>query len=872
MGKSNTPKKPQRRVDKSNQKNKKVDTKQTTKNQQTKKNTEKLSRKAKIKKICLLILLTISIVGVLGVGLLVFKYKRDLKEITPSTFWIAKASTNVYDRENNYIGSLSLNNVRWTNLKDEQGEYLISPYYINGLIATEDKNFYHHHGVDYFGMAKAAVSTIFSSNDRGGSSITMQLAKIIYMDDWTQYDEQGIDRRHKDKIGYKITQMLYAHGIERKFSKEDILENYANVVGFGDAGYGIVNASDYFYNKSPKDLALPEAALLAGMSQLPAVYNPYTNPEQAKARRDVVLLRMKKERYITEEEYEQAIAVPIEAGLVDQNNRPVSNFKKYQGYLDIVYQEFLKLINPTNDKNFDINTAGMNIYTNMDSEVQAGLYDILNSNDPNIFIDELIQTGVTIMDSGSGEVLAVGNGRNGHQGFFGTNFAYNYTRQPGSTAKPIVDAGPAIEYLNWSTAHPLEDKPTSYDGGPEVQNADNKYLGWITLKESLAKSRNTTALETFKAVSHEKGIDTIYNFVKDLGFDQIKKEDFNQAYAIGGWQYGTTPYQLAGAYGAFGNGGVYNTPHVINYVEIKPESAYYEKLGDKVSPTITSKRVMKESTAFMVSDMLLSTNPEAKGYAPVSSKIPSMSVKTGTSDWGSAGKVYGIPEVAQRDKWIAGFNKNLTVVTWNGYTQEQEKQGKYIPSKNFKYYEQYKKIVDMVATKGDPKYRQDGKLAKPDNVEERRVILQGNKIVDSPNGQIQYFIKDSSDLNDSEPAVEVNAPNNIVSTVNANDQTVKLSWGFDGDRNGVSFKILINGVELRTINETEITLSFNDLVNIAGCHQTYNFTIVAVKTENDQTVESASPENVLDLGSDGFCKPPEQQTPPPEEPKPLPTQ
>ena len=455
--------------------------------------------------------------------------------------------------------------------------------------------------------------------------------------------------------------MLYAHQIERNFNKDQILENYINVIGFGNAGYGIVNASSYYYGKTPSELTLPEAALLAGMSQLPGIYNPYTNPEETLKRRNVVLQRMLEERKISKEDYQNAINTPIDAGLMNDDNRPVSDFNKCQGYLDIVYREFLDVVNKNNSDSFDINTVGMDIYTSMDRKLQEGIYDILNSNQANLFPDKFLQAGVVLMDSKTGEVLAVGSGRNGQQGFFGTNYAYNYNRQPGSTSKPIVAAGPAIEYLDWSSAHPLQDKPTSYDGGPEVHNADGKYLGWISLRESLGKSRNTTALETFKTVAKEKGVNSIYNFVTNLGFTQIKKDDFNQAYAIGGWQYGTTPYQLAGAYGAFGNGGIYNTPHTIKKITISPDSKYYEQYQGEITPHIVTKRVMKESTAFIMSEMLKSSNPDARGYAPYSPSMPELSVKTGTSDWGEAGKVYGIPNAAQRDKWVAGFNNNRFV-------------------------------------------------------------------------------------------------------------------------------------------------------------------------------------------------------------------
>lgn len=808
----------------------------------------------------LFVLLLMAIFGGVMVGALMVKYKRGLSPVNDNTFYTAKASTNVYDRNKEFVGSLSRNNIRWTDLYDINHKPLVSEQYLAGLIATEDKNFTKHHGVDYPGMAKAAVSTVFSDNDRGGSSITMQLAKIVYMQDWITPNEEGIDKRSQDKIGYKITQMLYAQEIEKHFDKQQILENYVNVVGFGNAGYGIVNAANYFYDKAPNELDLNESATLAGMSQLPGVYDPYANPEGTTERRNIVLERMLKEKFITQEEYDQVISTPINATLVDPANRPVSNFEKLQGYLDVVYREFLDLVDPDNNGQFDVNTAGMDIYTNMDTNLQIGVYDIINSENANYFEDDVIQTGVVLMDSNNGEVLAIGNGRDEHQGFFGTNYAYNYNRQPGSTAKPIVDAGPAIEYLDWSSAHPLEDKPTSYDGGPAVHNADGQYLGWVSLRESLGKSRNTTALETFKQVSQAKGINSIYNFVTGLGFDQIKKDDFNQAYAIGGWQYGTTPYQLAGAYAAFGNGGTYNTPHTINKILIKPESISYEKYGAELSPKVESRRVMKESTSFIMSEMLKANQPDAAGYAPYAPAIPSLSVKTGTSDWGDAGKQYGIPVAAQRDKWVAGFNNDITLVTWTGYTQEYEKTGHFIGFNTSYDKNAYKALVTMIANNAPQGLLGNGNLAQPDNVEAKKASINNGKIVDNPNGSTYYFIKDSDDAKGLSENTKANTPSNFTINVDSAAQSLNLSWGYDNKPDNVSFIITIDGKEFARTNDLSYRMSYNDIVKAAGCKSSYVVNVIAVSKDKNGKENQSPPtgEQTIDFKTDQFCKTPSQ--------------
>ena len=802
-------------------------------------------KKHRIFKIFLIFLIFTTLMGLIGVFALFQYNKKNLTTpVNPSTFYTAKNSTNVYDRNDNYIGSLSLNNIRWINLKNENGENLVSQDYLDGLIATEDKNFYNHHGVDYLGMIKAAISTVLTSNDRGGSSITMQTAKLVYMNDWTTYNEEGIDRRSQDKIGYKITQMLYAQEIEKVFKKEQILENYVNVVCFGDAGCGIKNASEYYYNKQPNELTLDESAVLAGMSQLPGVYNPYTNPEGTTERRNIVLKRMLDEKYIEKEEYDQAIAQPIDATLVKKENREVSKFKKYQGYLDVVYQEFLKLVDPNNDGQFDINVGGMDIYTNMDTNIQETLYDIINSNDPKYFQDEFIQTGAVIMDSQTGEVIAIGNGRGDHGGFFGTNFAYNYTRQPGSTAKPLVSIGPAIEYLNWSTAHPMNDQPISYDGqdGIQISNSDGKFEGEMTLRRSIARSRNTTALQAFKDVTNAVGLENVYNFVKNLGFTNINYKDFNQAYAIGGWQYGTTPYQLAGAYGTIANGGTYHTPHTINKVLVTPESPYYDKYGDKISPVIETRQAMKPETAFLLTDMLRTSQSDANGYVP---KITNMdlSIKTGTSDWGENGKQYGIPNAAQRDKWVVGWNADLTVVTWTGYTQEYEKQGYYIDYNSSYEKNMFKAIIDSLSNRDN--YLKDSNLNQPENVEMKKVSLANGKIVDNPNGETHYFIKDSSDTEILNNNKKPNQVQNLTGSVNEQEKKITLNWQYDNPTDGIIYRIYVDGNEIAQTKENSFTIDIETFVQ-KECKENYNVYVQAYNTKGSEN-QTGDPSSTITI-------------------------
>ena len=816
----------------------------------TKNKKKKMSRRKKLS-IFFITILVLAMIAISIIGMIIFQNKKNVNtEVNASTFYTAKGATAVYDKDDKYIASLSLNNIRWTDIVDEKGEVLVSQDYLEGLIATEDKNFESHNGVDYPGMVKATISTLFTDNRRGGSSITMQTAKLVYMADWTKYDsETGIDRRSEDPIGYKVTQMLYAHEVEKNFSKEEILENYVNVVCFGSAGCGIKNASEYYYGKKPADLLLTGSATLAGMSQLPGIYNPYENPEGTKERRDIVLVRMLDEEYITQEEYEVAIAESIDATLIKNDNREIKNEDKYDGYLDVVYQEFLSLVDPNGDGQFDMDTAGMDIYTNMDSFAQETVYDVINSKDEKLFQDDVIQTGVSLQENGTGNILAIGNGRDDHGGFLGTNYAYNYQRQPGSAAKGVLSIAPAVEHLDWSSGHAVDDKEIFYDnGGPEVNNWNNKYLGVIPLRESIARSINTTALQSFKDATAAIGFGGMYDYAKSLGFKSIEKDTFNQSYAIGGWSKGTTPIEMAGAYATFGNKGEFIEPHTIDRISVQKSSPYFQEFGEEIKKEYASTKVVGEDTAFIMHDIL---DPSEKGALASEARVSGLDlgIKGGTSDWGDHGLQYGIPAVSQRDKWVVGFDANLTLATWTGYTQEYEKEGKYIALGSRYDMHTFKEIMTRLK-EGKPELFSE-KMVQPSNVVAKKASIKNDKLVEDAKGKTYYFISGSEDDKNLKSEI-VDAPSNLTIKKNPESENVSLSWSYTADDlKGISWVVKVDGKEIKTIAKTSVVLTYDEIVKLSGCKSSYNIT---VSTKVDEMISKPTENYLIDFKSDDFCK------------------
>lgn len=544
---------------------------------------------------------------------------------------------------------------------------------VDAVIATEDSRFFEHNGVDWARFIKASLYQLAGKSEAGGAStLTMQVSKNAY----TSKDASGIKG-----IIRKFTDIYVAEFIiEKNYSKEQIMAFYLNSQWLGKNSYGVEQASRTFFGKSAKDLNLSEAAVIAGLFQAPGKYDPYKNPDAAENRRLMVLKRMLRHGYISKKEYNVAKKLTIDKIIIDKENSQYNNGEvtKYQSYIDAVVDEV------KNDTGKSPYSTPMTIYTNLNTDFQDHINDIMNGKTYD-WVDEKAQAGIVVMDVKTGAVVAIGSGRN-----INAVDTYNYATetnvQIGSTAKPLYDYGPAIEYDNANTYGPVVDEPTTYSDGTQINNWNGTYEGFETYRVALAGSRNIPALKVFKKNNKQKVIEfvtklglspEIYSCNKGYTLDKKNKEcisnsnpdkivaankasNLHEAHAIGGYN-GESPLTMAAAYSAFANKGVYNSPHL--YTKIVDNNT-----KEETTKKITTTKVMGEDTAYMVSNMLQTTAQHAMGGYYYINGIK-YAAKTGTTNYDEKILIKkGLQYVdIVNDLWCIGYNTEYTIAVWYGY-------------------------------------------------------------------------------------------------------------------------------------------------------------------------------------------------------------
>ena len=404
--------------------------------------------------------------------------------------------------------------------------------------------------------------------------------------------------------------------------------------------YGVQQASQYYFGKDVGDINLVEAAMIAGMFQSPNGYNAYINPNDANARKNTVLYLMKRHGYISDDEYKAGTSVEIK----DFLDEGVSSTNEYIGFIDTVVAD---VIEKTGHNPYDI---PMDIYTTMRKDKQ----DVINNFYKTYkFKDAKIQVGVAVVDVKTGALIAVGAGRNkkGANTLNLATFDYQTKRHPGSTIKPILDYGPAIEYENLSTYGPFIDEKTPYGSG-YMRNFNGKYNGFMTMRDCLKNSVNTCALQAFNMTTNEQKME----FMTNLG---VQPEEgitkLPLSYSVGAFNT-ATPEILAGAYAAFGNGGYYTKPYSFTKI-------VYRESEEEYTPDIERKRVMKAQTAYILSTVLT-------GVTTSRLKVSGTQVatKTGTSSYDTALlKSYGLGSSVIPDSWTSSYTTDYAMAIWYGY-------------------------------------------------------------------------------------------------------------------------------------------------------------------------------------------------------------
>lgn len=587
-----------------------------------------------------IVTISLFIVAFLLGGGVFLHYANKAPELSESKL-VATTSSKIYDSKNELIADLGAE--RRVNAQSSD----IPTDLVNAIVSIEDHRFFNHRGIDSIRIAGAFLRNLSSNGGlQGGSTLTQQLIKLTYFS--TSTADQTLSR--------KVQEAWLAIQLEQTATKQEILTYYVNKVYMSNGNYGMQTAAENYYGKDLKDLSIPQLALLAGMPQAPNQYDPYSHPEAALERRNLVLSEMQKLGYLTAEQYETAINTPITDGL-----QSLKSVNSYPQYMDNYLKEVIDQVEQ--ETGYNLLTTGMEVYTNVDQEVQKRLWDIYNTDEYVDYPDDDLQAASTIVDVTNGKVIAqLGSRHQSSNVSFGINQAVETNRDWGSTMKPITDYAPALEYgIFDSTAATINDAPYNYPGTDiPVYNWDKTYFGNITLQYAIQQSRNVPAVKTLEKV----GLDHAKTFLNGLGIDypsMVYANAISSNTVESHKQYGASSEKMAAAYAAFANGGIYHKPMYINKVVFSDGSS--KEFSDQ------GTRAMKETTAYMMTEMMKTVLTYGTGRGAYMSWLPQAG-KTGTSNYTDneiENYIKNTGYVAP-DEMFVGYTRKYSMAVWTGYS------------------------------------------------------------------------------------------------------------------------------------------------------------------------------------------------------------
>lgn len=764
----------------------------------TKKKAPTSSKKKLWKKILISIVafVTVAIIAIVAI----FAYYGATAPTIQASDLEGATETKILDKDGELI--YSLGGEKRDIITSEQVPQLLK----DAITSIEDKRFYSHMGIDPIRIAGSFLRNAKAGQiTQGGSTITQQLVKLAVFS--TKKEDQTYKR--------KIQEIMLALQLERNYSKEQILTYYLNKVYMANNVYGFGTASHYYFNKELSELSLPQVALLAGLPQAPNSYDPYANADQAKERRDLVLYSMKENGKITKEQYDQAVATPVTDGLIAHDNNVNSNDKAlvYDSFVTMVLKEVQEKtgLDPYND--------GLTIETTIDSKAQQRLYDIVNTNDYIQYVNEKIQNAVVMLDTKTGAVRAVNGGRK-QTTLLGYNRATDNTRSTGSTIKPVIDYGPAIEYLNYSTGQTIMDQRTTYSNGVELNNWDFSHKGAMTLRTALVYSRNTTALQTFKAV----GETNIKSFLNNLDI-QIKND--GQDYLVESNSIGAdiSPIKMAAAYATFGNYGTYSKPYTVRKVttrdgqvtEFKPEQ----------------KQAMKDSTAYMITDVL--KDSFKYGFA-TQAAIPGLptAAKTGSSNYTVEQKrAMGASDYEDiiPDSWFIGYSTDYTISAWTGYDNPYEQGGGVDTTE-----QEYSRMIYYYLMKYMAESSSGDDWVQPDSVVKQQIEIGSDPLSlpgpRTPANMIatELFVKGHVPTQQSKNyGTKIEGPTGLKATYDKSKKTLTVTWDNyqTNSKDKPQYKVTVNG-QTQTVSTNKVTLQ-----NISGPSVSVTLVVTVGKDSSD---------------------------------------
>ncbi len=583
-----------------------------------------------------------ALVMILFVGGLFAYFRKDLDQIRPGEIdkRVQSTVTEYYDRNNVLL---------WADKGDSNYRLVaksedISQYLKDATVAIEDRNFRNHSGLSVVGTMRAAINNFTGGSTQGGSTLTQQLVKQVFLS-----EESG--NRGLGGIPRKIKELILAVEIERMYNKDQILTLYLNESPYGGRRNGAASGAQTYFDKTPKNLTIAEAALLAAIPQNPAVFDPYNIPgrEGLIKRQHHVLQAMKEEGYITQQEYDTAIAVPILDSIKPQGSQ-------YEG---IKAPHFVQMVRAELESQLGksvVGRGGLKVKTTLDSRIQEKLEqsmtDMFASTTPNWA--GFSNGAATVADTKTGQIVALVGSRDfSYEGFGQDNAATAYI-QPGSSIKPLVFTQLFQEkpegQQNYGSGTILVDEPIDSIYGAKLQNADRKYAGNVTIRTSLATSRNVPAVKAMNI----SGVEPTIKEIRDLGAKSYCTVGADRtaglASAIGGC--GVTQVDLVNAYSSIARGGVYKKQ--ISILEVKNNSGETIKKWEDTP----GKRIIDEQSAYITTDILSDQAASAALGNYAAKRIPGVktATKTGTSDKGGFAK----------DLWMFSYSPALTMGVWLG--------------------------------------------------------------------------------------------------------------------------------------------------------------------------------------------------------------
>lgn len=574
-------------------------------------------------------------------GALIFGYYAMKAPTLSEKDLVATTSSKIYDNKNNLIADLGAE--KRINVTANE----IPTDLVNAIIAIEDHRFFNHRGVDIVRIGGSFLHNLHGGS-QGGSTLTQQLIKLTY------FSTSASDRT----LSRKIQEAWLATQLEKKATKQEILTYYVNKVFMANGNYGMQTAAKSYYGKDLKDLSLPQVALLAGMPQAPNQYDPYSHPEAAQQRRNLVLKEMLDMKSISNKQYEAAVNTPVTDGL-----QSLSSSSSYPAYMDNYLKEVIEQVEE--ETGYNLLTTGMDVYTNVDTEAQKKLWDIYNTDEYVNYPDDEMQVASTVIDVNNGKVIAqLGSRHQSSNVSFGTNQAVETNRDWGSTMKPISDYAPALEHEEYtSTAATTTDAPYNFPhSSTPVYNWDRSYYGSMSITYAIQQSRNVPAVKALEKV----GLKQAKKFLNGLGIDypeMVYANAISSNTSDSSNKYGASSEKMAAAYAAFANGGTYYKPSYVSRVVFSDGTTKeFESEGT---------RAMKATTAYMMTDMMKTVLLSGNGTNAAISGIYQAG-KTGTSNYADneIGKLTknAYSNIVTPDELFVGYTPEYAMAVWTGYS------------------------------------------------------------------------------------------------------------------------------------------------------------------------------------------------------------